>query len=279
MGTQVCRLLADAGHTVRAFDLPQANFAQLDELPGVSAQRGDLTIPDDARDAVRNTDILVHLAAVLPPQSESNRKMTFAVNVDGTQILVDALHDRAANTSFVFASSVVVYGATDAVLEPIDHTQPLCPKTLYAESKAAAEAVVRESGTQWTIARISGVAVSAVLEPPKPWPFTRIQRMEFVLADDVADAFARLAQVEEPDGQTVHISGGSTWRITGGQYATDYLNALGLPEDITSYLTISQAFGWYKPSAVLHDLGFKPTSYETYLEKVQAAVTAFMDEA
>ena len=279
MGTQVCRLLADAGHTVRAFDLPQANFAHLDELPGVSAQRGDLTIPDDARDAVRNTDILVHLAAVLPPQAESNRKITFAVNVDGTQNLVDALHDRATNTSLVFASSVVVYGATDAVLDPIDHTQPLCPKTIYAESKAAAETVVRESGTQWTIARISGVAVSAVLEPPKPWPFTRTQRMEFVLADDVADAIARLAQVEEPDGKTVHISGGSTWRITGGQYATDYLNALGLPEDITSYLTTSQAFGWYKPSAALQDLGFKPTSYETYLEKVQAAVTAFMDEA
>ncbi len=231
------------------------------------------------RDAVSDTDVLVHLAAVLPPHSESNRKLTFAVNVEGTQNLVDALHKYAADAALVFASSVVVYGATDDALDPIDHTQQLDPKTIYAESKVAAETVVRESGAQWTIARISGVAVAEVLEPPAPWPFTRTQRMEFVLADDVADAIARLAQVEEPDGETVHISGGATWRITGDQYATDYLNTLGLPEDITSYLTTSQAFGWYKPSALLHDLGFKPTSYEAYLKKVQAAVTAFMDEA
>ena len=187
IGSQVCRELAAAGYEVRAFDLPNVSFAALDGLPGVTPVPGELTSTADVRAAAAGVDLAVHLAALLPPVSEADRDRTMAVNVEGTHILVQALTSVAPAAGLVFSSSVVVYGDTSAAEPPVNPGRPLHPQEIYAQSKAAAEAVVRESGLHWCILRISGVAVAEVLEPPDPWPFTPTQRMEFVLREDVAE--------------------------------------------------------------------------------------------
>ena len=279
LGSQVCRLLAATDADVRAFDLPQADFGNVDGIAGITSLKGDLTNPSDLEHAVAGVETVVHLAAILPPHSENNREQTLLVNVGGTEGLAKAVTTHVPDAHLVFASSVVVYGPCDQTDVVVSASQPVNPVTVYAESKVAAENVVRDLMPSATIVRISGVAVAAVLEPPDPWPFTSEQRMEFVLADDVADAIVRLAQLPKPDGHVVHVAGGETWRITGKRYAGDYLEALGLPEDVASYLESSQAFAWYEPTPLLYELGFEPTSYAAYMERVRLSVKAFMAEA
>ena len=279
LGTQVCQMLASSGAEVRAFDLARADFGNVEGVEGVTVVKGDLTKPSDLQGVIADVKTVVHLAAILPPHAESNREQTFRVNVEGTESLLQAVRRYGADPHFVFASSVVVYGACDQSDAIVLTSQAVNPSTIYAESKVAAERVVRDLMPSATIARISGVAVAAVLEPPEPWPFTSEQRMEFVLAEDVADAIVRLAGITTPAGHVVHVSGGESWRITGQQYAGDYLEALGLPVDVASYLESSQAFAWYEPTPLLYELGFEPTTYADYMERVRLSVKAFMAEA
>ncbi|MBM4438317.1 MAG: hypothetical protein FJ029_14085 [Actinobacteria bacterium] len=123
------------------------------------------------------------------------------------------------------------------------------------------------------------MAVAEVLEPPDPWPFTRQQRLEFVLREDVAAALALAAQSDSLTGLTVHVAGGPTWRMTGERYALDYLQALGLPADMATFLDAPRAFDWYAPSSALTRAGFAPTPYPAYLDRLRAAVQAFIAEA
>ena len=279
IGSQVCALLARAGYEVRAFDLPNVDWQAVTGVPGVNPFPGDLTAAADVRAAVQSVDVAVHLAALLPPLSEQDRARTTAVNVEGTRTLARTLLDAAPAARLVFSSSVVVYGDTTAVEPPVTLDRPLRPLSIYAESKVAAETVVRESGLRWSILRVSGVAVAEVLKPPDPWPFTRAQRIEYVLREDVARAVALVAQSDRLDGQVVHVSGGDAWRMTGRRYVLDYLEALGLPEEVASFLESSEAFDWYAPDAALAALGFQPAPYTEYLARLQAAVAAFLDGA
>ena len=279
IGTQVCALLAQAGYRVRAFDLPRVVHQAALEVPEVDPIPGDLTQPEDVRAAAAGVDVAVHLAALLPPLSEQDRARTMAVNVAGTRTLIEALAAAAPGARLVFSSSVVVYGDTTSAEPPVTGDRPLRPLDIYAESKVAAEAAVRASGLAWSILRVSGVAVAEVLEPPDPWPFTRAQRIEFVLREDVAQAVALAAQSDRLDGRVVHVSGGNTWRMTGERYALDYWQALGLPEELATFRESSLAFDWYAPSEALTELGFGPTPYPEYLQRLQSAVAAYLEDA
>lgn len=279
IGSELCRLLARAGHRVRAFDLPGSGLESLVGTAAIEAVTGDIFDLAGLRKAVGGADVVAHLAALLPPASEVDPDRTMKVNEGGTRALIQALVQEAPNARVVLASSVVAYGPP-AGEQAITVNQPLRPADHYGRSKAAAEAAVRESGLEWTILRISGVAVAEVLEPPDPWPFTREQRIEFVLREDVAAAAALAVEAgDELTGRIVHVAGGPSWRMDGERYATDYLRALGLPDELARFSEKPGAFDWYEPSPELAALGFRPVAYGEYLARLGEAVRAFLADA
>ena len=91
MGRLVCSRLASEGHTIRAFDLANANFEGLPD--GVSALPGDLTSEISLKSAVENVDVVVHLAAILPPVADQQIELAQMVNVQGTKILIETLQN------------------------------------------------------------------------------------------------------------------------------------------------------------------------------------------
>ena len=277
IGSHVCTLLARAGFDVRAFDLPGVDFGTATASPGVTAVRGELTDPADVHAAAEGVSVAVHLAALLPPASEHDRAHTMAVNLDGTRLLVESLTELSPTARLLFSSSVVVYGDTSDREPPVSTDWPLRPLDIYAESKVAAERAVRESGLAWTILRIAGVATADVLEPPDPWPFTRTQRLEFVLREDVANALALVASTDRLDGRILHVAGGTSWRMRGERYALDYLQTLGLPDDVATFLERPLAFDWYEPAPELSAIGFQATTYEDYLQRMNDAISAFVE--
>lgn len=140
------RLIAD-GHEVHgvAFEAPpHPNLAAI--ASKVRIHRADLGDADALRDAVAaaRPDALVHLAGqAIPSLAQRDAAATVAVNVVGTANILAAL-DQLEGTRLVFASSADVYGAPDH--SPISEDTPLRPTNVYAASKAAAEALVREFG-------------------------------------------------------------------------------------------------------------------------------------
>ena len=100
--------------------------------------------------AAARPDAVVHLAAqAVPTLAAQDPVAAVRVNVLGTATLLAAL-DAYPETRFVQASSADVYGAPDS--EMVDETAPLRPANVYAATKVASEALVREFGDRRTAA-------------------------------------------------------------------------------------------------------------------------------
>ncbi len=167
------------------------------------------------RDIGSGICIVVHLAALLPPSSERNRELTFAVNVEGSLRLADALRQSNPRAALVFTSSVSTYGDTMNQKLPVtvEHSQQALD--IYAESKIAAEKSLKESYPNVIILRISGISVPSVQSPPDIWPFMADQRIEFVHRGDVVTAICAAVSNEAAKGKVFNVAGGSTWRTVG----------------------------------------------------------------
>jgi GDP-4-dehydro-6-deoxy-D-mannose reductase len=104
----------------------------------------DLRDPVSVRSAVASVspDAVLHLAAQSSVASSfDNPTKTFDVNFFGTLHLLQALSEIGFNGVFVYVGSADVYGATDEAQLPVNEAQPLRPRSPYAVSKIAAEAL------------------------------------------------------------------------------------------------------------------------------------------
>lgn len=100
--------------------------------------------------ATARPDAVVHLAAqAVPTLAALDPVSAVRVNVLGTATLLAAL-DAYPEIRLVMASSADVYGAPDS--ETVDETAPLRPANVYAATKVASEALVREFGDRRTAA-------------------------------------------------------------------------------------------------------------------------------
>jgi len=88
-------------------------------------------------------DAIIHLAAFIAPDMDSEPFRSFTVNTQGSAYLLEAAH-KAGIRRFVTASSRAVYGATPenvgaADYRPIDEDYPKRPINAYDVTKLAAE--------------------------------------------------------------------------------------------------------------------------------------------
>lgn len=110
----------------------------------------------------KHYDVVLHAAgkAHVYPKNEDEVKSFYQVNVQGTKNLCDALENVGVPKSFIFISTLDVYGLTKG--ENIDETYPLNPKTHYAISKVQAEEFLsdwaKQNGVILTILRPSLMA-------------------------------------------------------------------------------------------------------------------------
>ena len=81
VGRQLAGMLLAQGRTVRIFDLPFMDFEGLEGEEGVEVIKGDITDASIVTEAVLGVGGVLHLAAILPPNSEKDRDFTFKVNV------------------------------------------------------------------------------------------------------------------------------------------------------------------------------------------------------
>ncbi len=138
------RLVADGieVHGIAFEPPPHPNLAAI--ASKVTIHRADLADPDGLRTAIAaaRPDAVVHLAAqAIPSLAQRDASGTVQVNVVGTANVLAALEP---GTRLVYASSADVYGVPERI--PVNEDAPLRPTNVYAASKAAAEAIVREFG-------------------------------------------------------------------------------------------------------------------------------------
>jgi len=142
IGSVVAPMVRDAGHEVVGLDTfyyRNCDFGSSAELePAREVDLRDVRAADlDGFEAV------IHLAALSnDPVGDLNTDWTYAINLAGTIALATAASEAGVRR-FVFASSCSMYGAAEGDT-PLDEKAALRPLTPYAESKVAAEEVLRE---------------------------------------------------------------------------------------------------------------------------------------
>lgn len=144
VGARLLPRLAADGHACRALvrrpvDLPE----------GVTPVTGDLDDPSTLLDAVGGVDAVVHLAALFRTGDEA---AIWAVNLDGTRNLLDAVRRRAPGARVVMTSTGHVYDADGR--RPAREDDPCAPTAAYPASKLAAEQLLRASGLTWSVLRL-----------------------------------------------------------------------------------------------------------------------------
>lgn len=277
LGREVALELARAGHRVRVLDLPQCDFGPLEGVVGLEIVRGSIEDGHLLDRCVRTVDVVLHLAALLPPTSERNRERTMSVNVEGTRALLTVLKQQAHGVHLVFSSSVCVYGDTSHEEPPVRVSRLPRPMDLYGESKAVAEELVQHSDLSHTILRISGIAIPAFLSPPAIWPFQCRQRIEFIDRRDVVQGLLACVEMPTPD-QVLNVAGGATWQMVGEAYVARWNEALRLVSEDARFLNRPGSFDWYDTAASQALLRYQRTPFERFGALLDEAVAEALGE-
>ena len=279
VGRQLVEMFAAAGRAVRVFDLPMMDFSGLENRDGIEIAKGDITDADGVFAAVEGASAVLHLAAILPPNSERDRGVTFRVNVDGTRNIIAGMERADPDARLVFTSSISTYGDTSADEPPVRVSHSQSAIDIYADSKIAGERLIAESALRNAVVlRIAGIAVPAFLAPPDPWPFMENQRVEMVHRDDVADALFASADAPAAGGKTFNIAGGPTWQLRGRDYARDFYEIMGAPIELAAYRESPGWMDWYDTEESQRALGYQNRAYQHYIGEMRAIVQAMMEE-
>lgn len=269
LGRKLARRFIDNGVRVRIFDLPQVDYSCFDGSRGIEIVKGDIRDKDIVREAVAGVDVILHLAAMIPPASERNRQLTLAINAGGTANMLEAV--RGNGTRFVITSSIATYGNTTGDQPPIRITHKQTATDIYSESKIESERVALESGVPYTILRVAPISVPEVMDPPEVWAYQADQRVECVNRDDVADALFACAFATGIDGKILNIAGGKSWQMIGRQHASAILEALGLDPAEAVFSKTPSWFDWYDTEESQALLRYQNTPFPEFAAQLQRA--------
>jgi dTDP-glucose 4,6-dehydratase len=114
------------------------NLADVMSHERLSFVHGDIRDAELVREVVAEVDVIVNAAAeshVEKSIAEGAREFV-TTNVEGTQILLDAVREAPVERFILFSSSEV-YGTAET--DPMDEEHPLNPRSPYAATKAGAD--------------------------------------------------------------------------------------------------------------------------------------------
>ncbi len=272
VGRDLAALFLENGDRVRIFDLPHLDFGFAANWKSAEVVKGDITDSAAVRGAVKRADAVVHLAALLPPASERSRDKTHAVNVQGTETVVEAIRRESPRARLVFSSSVSTYGDTTNSAPPIRGSHSQSALDLYPESKIEGEKLIMASPVDYTILRIAGISIPAFLEPPSPWPFMRDQRMEFVNRLDVVKSLFVATHSPAAARRVLNIAGGPSWQMLGHEYVEKFYAVMDIPVEEAKFMDTPGWFDWYDTEESQAILGYQETSFPLFLDLLAKAV-------
>lgn len=188
---------------------------------------GDLCEADLAA-AVRDQDVIVHLAYMLPPESEDHPEVAESINVGGTRRLLDSALSRPDPPRFLFASSFDVFGHTQHLSPPRRVTDPVQATDHYSGHKLACEDMIRHSGLQWAIFRFCDVPPLAMRSPhPIMFRIPLDTRFEVLHTHDAGQAIANSVEADVW-GRVSLIGGGRSCQVLYRDYLGSMLDLIGV---------------------------------------------------
>lgn len=208
VGSRLVPRLLQRGHQVKLLVRDAAKAEGL-RRQGAEILEGDLLQPDPYVDALRGTDVVVHLAAQFRGVDENTTRIA---NFDGSVALAQAAL-KAEVPRFVFSSTNNVYGSGGQP-RPRREDDELRPVFPYPQSKAEAEEALlrlhREQGLGVRIVRLPFVYGESDPHIAESLPFLRnwnpAKRIHMAHHADVGQALMLAASTPGIDGRIYNVA-------------------------------------------------------------------------
>lgn len=280
LGMTVARTFLREGFQVRLFDLDnERNRHGVKEFDcHAEIVWGDITDPDSVRKAMEGVDVVIHMAAILPPVANDHPELTARVNVGGTRLVVDLIKEKGGHIPFVFTSSVAVFGPSpnaDKLINP-ERDNPH-PKGAYAETKLQAENLIKAAGIDYAILRLTATMylVFSTKDIKRMFSVPLDNRIEFCHPEDTATAIVNAVKnFNAVRGKTLVISGGPRQRMLYRDMIARILGVMGLPVPPANKFTEQPYYlDWYDTRQSQRLLRYQRRSFDDYLRDYSAQLS------
>ena len=230
IGSRIIRKLVERGEEVVSFDLaaPRAELQPYGDR--IRVYRGDITQIPHLLEAVNSFGVhkIIHMAALLPPDTEDRPHHGMLVNIQGTNNVFEVARWTGVQR-VVYASSIAVYGAQENFGDrAVSEDDAWSPVNVYGMTKAANDFVAAQYVgrfgldlrgiricTVFSHGRVTGatgmiggllMSLPAVGKPVAV-PFRPDEASAMIHAEDAAEIFVRVALADRLNYR-IYISGG-----------------------------------------------------------------------
>ncbi len=255
IGSHLVETLLDEGCSVKAFTYYNSfnSWGWIDTFPrenlkNVEVFTGDIRDPNGVRTAVKDVDIVFHLAALIAiPFSYHSPDSYIDTNVKGTLNVLQACRDYNIER-VITTSTSEVYGTAQYV--PINETHPLQAQSPYSASKIGADKIAESFfrsfempvviarpfntyGPRQSARAVIPTIITQLLNGKKNILLGSIHpTRDFNYVRDICKGFIHLAQFDEVIGKEVNIGSGT--EISIGSLASLLIELVGTDAEIVS---------------------------------------------
>jgi len=230
-----------------------ANLKDVMAHERLSFVHGDIRDVELVAGVVSECDVIVNAAAEshVEKSIEDGASEFVTTNVEGTQILLDAIR-RSPVERFILISSSEVYGTAESA--PMDERHPLEPRSPYAATKAGADrlaysyfvtygmpiVIVRPFNNYGQRQHPEKVIPRFITQALQDLPLTihgdGHASRDWLYVDDTAEAIEAIisAPREQVAGEVLNVATGVD--ISVSEIANRVLDALGKPRDLTAHV-------------------------------------------
>ncbi len=261
------------GHEVTCFDLPtKANRKHAYRYQEkVRLVWGDITRYDNLKDPIKNSEVVIHLAALIPPLSERNPDLAEQVNFQGTKNIVDVIQIQRQRPHLLFASSVSVYGRNQDRNSLRTINNHVDASDHYTSHKIRCEEYIKAELNNWSILRLG------VIPPPLQFKIDPIfydlpldTKIHFLHPKDGAAAFTNSINDESIQKKTLLIGGDESCLTTYGQYLGRVFQSIGLSLPPFEAFTTEPYYSyWMDTTESQQLLQYQQHSFEEYCAELE----------
>jgi nucleoside-diphosphate-sugar epimerase len=268
------------GYQIRVLclDAPQERKILGPYLNQIQTIWGDLRDPAAVERAVLGVDVVLHVAAIIPPLADLQPELAYQVNVEGTRNLLTTMQAQSPSPRLIFTSSISVYG--DRLVDPfIQIGDPLSPSVgdEYARTKIQAEEMVQTFKGEWVIFRLCGILTPKLNIQPLMFHMPLDTALEWCHSSDAGLALVNAIENDVVVGKIFNLGGGETCQIKARDFIYSILPLYGLnPKVLPEYAFAIKNFhsGYYADSHKLNEiLNFQRKNLQDYLAEARTKIS------
>lgn len=230
VGYQVVRfLLSEGKYEITVLDLKTREvYKRLRSFrKRIDIVYGDINDVSLVDSLVKESDIVIHLAGIIPPFANIREDLCEKMDYGGTKLICSAIKKYNPTCHLLYASSTSVYGSNEEKVN-IKTKCELDDYDFYSKYKLKCEEYIKKNVKNYTIYRLAYV----LADPGKDSIIYSVNPdscIETISAEDAGYAFvSSIDHLKQINGKTYNLSGGEKFRTKYKDFLVKVLGSYGV---------------------------------------------------